>query len=316
MNITKRDNYVDVTKALAMLLVIRIHTEVFGEIHAPYPIIAVPLFFFLSGFYDDLNKPLRDWFPKVFLRLFCVGVIWVIISFAYLSLLSFIKDRTISISFTINNPLIAGGVTWYLFALFYVKCITWFIHKSRLPSYIIMIVLFLMGGYISQFDLPFLLDEGIAALPFYYAGMITYPYIVKLKPQLGWLAFVGFICILMMHTAWFPLVLIPYTIQAASWYPLFFIMLLFSFCTMLWLGILLSSQKWLTSFGKQTLGILVLHPLMLHTCAVILNRLFVRDSLVWIIIFIFSYFAICVASYYGSILISKHFPILLGIRKK
>lgn len=49
-SVGKRDEFVDVAKGIAMLLVVRIHTEVFGVINAPYPVIAVPFFFFISGF--------------------------------------------------------------------------------------------------------------------------------------------------------------------------------------------------------------------------------------------------------------------------
>ena len=52
----QRDTYVDIAKGIAILLVVRIHTEVFAVLPAPYPIVAVPLFFFLSGFYDNTNK--------------------------------------------------------------------------------------------------------------------------------------------------------------------------------------------------------------------------------------------------------------------
>ena len=38
----QRDLYVDVAKGIAMLLVVRIHSEVFGVLQVPYPIIAVP----------------------------------------------------------------------------------------------------------------------------------------------------------------------------------------------------------------------------------------------------------------------------------
>lgn len=47
-----RDDYVDVAKGICILLVVCIHTEVFGVIGMPFTYIAVPMFFFMSGFYD------------------------------------------------------------------------------------------------------------------------------------------------------------------------------------------------------------------------------------------------------------------------
>ena len=132
----ERDAYVDVAKGLAMLLVIRIHTEVFGVINAPYPIIAVPLFFFLSGFYDNTYRPLKAWLPKTFLSLFVTGVMWVGLSYIYVSLLRYLKDGTISVTFSLYSPLIGGGATWFLFALFYAKCLMGVVHKLRLPIWL------------------------------------------------------------------------------------------------------------------------------------------------------------------------------------
>ena len=160
-----------------MLLVVRVHTEVFNVTHAPYPIIAVPLFFFLSGFYDNTDKPLSVWLPKTFKRLFLVGIIWVAISFAYVSVLHYLKERTFVVNFSWESPLIGGGVTWFLFALFYAKCFTWLISQIHISKWIVLPILILTGGWISQTNLPLLLDEGIAALPFYYAGKVAYPFI-------------------------------------------------------------------------------------------------------------------------------------------
>lgn len=135
----KRDEYVDVVKGLAMLFVIRIHTEVFDIIHFPYPVIAVPLFIFLSGFYDNTDKKLSVWLPKAFKRLFLAGVIWVIISFCYVSLLHYLKDHSIKVGFSLEEPLIGGKITWFLFALFYAKCLTWMISLMNISKWIALL---------------------------------------------------------------------------------------------------------------------------------------------------------------------------------
>ena len=308
----QRDFFVDIAKGIAMLLIVRIHTEVFGVIHAPYPIIAVPFFFCMSGFYDNTNRPLNEWFPKTFRSLYMTGVIWVLLSFAYLSLLHYIKDRTIPIEFSLEYPLIAGRVTWFLFALFYAKCGMWVIRKCKLPFYIAFPLLFLIAS-LSTKNLPFLLDEGLAALPFYYLGFILYPYIKKTKGGHVIFAILGMICILLMPMNWFPYLVVPWVISGSIFlYPVYFGMTILSFFPILWFANRITNAAWLANYGKQTLGILVLHPLMLHTCAVTLNRVFVPASVPWIITFLFAYIIVCVASYYLSVLIGKHCPILLG----
>lgn len=307
-----RDTFVDVAKGIGMLMIVRIHTEVFTTIPCPYPIIAVPLFFFLSGFYDNTTKPLKEWLPKTFKSLFLVGVIWVLISFTYLSILSYAKNRTFHIEFSWENPVMAGGVEWFLFALFFAKIAMWGIHRSKLPHWFILIILIGLGGVISRIDLPLLLDEGIAALPFYYAGFACYPYLKKHIKCLRWPALLGIACIFIMQMNWFPILLVPYSNKPIYLYPIFFLMTLLSFMTILWLGHLLQHQEWLAKFGRQTLGILVIHPLLLHTCAISFNRLFVKGSVVWIITFLIAYVIVCIASYMFTHWIKKHTPILLG----
>ena len=311
-----RDTFVDVAKGISMLMIVRIHTEVFSSISCPYPIIAVPFFFFLSGFYDNTYKPIKEWLPKTFRSLFAVGVIWVLISFVYLSLLSYVKDRTVNISFSIENPIIAGGVQWFLFALFYAKLLMWVIHKIKLPSWLTFAMLVVFGGAISRIDLPLLFDEGIAALPFYYAGFVCYPLIKKHLTYLKWPALFGIASIFLMQMNWFPALLVPYSYRSIVMYPVFFLMTWLSFMTILWLGQLLQHQEWLAKFGRQTLGILVIHPLLLHTCAIGLNRLFVKESAIWIITFLVAYVIVCFASYLFTLWINNHMPYLLGQSKK
>ena len=311
----QRDEFVDIAKGIAMLLVVRVHTEVFNVIHAPYPIIAVPLFFFLSGFFDNTDKPLSVWLPKTFKRLFLVGIIWVAISFAYVSVLHYLKERTFVVNFSLESPLIGGGVTWFLFALFYAKCFTWLISQIHISKWIVLPILILTGGWISQTNLPLLLDEGIAALPFYYAGKVAYPFIKSNWNSIKWVGIIGIGCMLLMPMKWFPWVLVSYANKSPLLYPVFFLMTVCSFASILWIARILKCQKWLANFGTQTLGILVLHPLMLHTCAITFNRVLVKGSILWDVVFICAYIIVCFACYYLSLWISKHIPFLLGATK-
>ena len=202
---------------------------------------------------------------------------------------------------------------WFLFALFYAKCWTWLIGKTKLPSYVIMSLLILLGGAISRYDLPLLMDEGIAAIPFYYFGKITYPLINKQCEKMKWPSFIGVICILLMPMSFFPHVLVPYASHSILYYPLFYAMTICSFATLLYIGKKLERQEWLSNFGTQSLGILVLHPLMLHTCVVIANRVMDFGSIPWIAVLLVCYVIVCIMCYYISKWISRHVPILFGL---
>ena len=61
----KRDTYVDVAKGIGILLIISIHTEVFGVMGYPLSFIAVPVFFFMSGFYDRAERNLVNGFQSL-----------------------------------------------------------------------------------------------------------------------------------------------------------------------------------------------------------------------------------------------------------
>ena len=73
----QRDVYVDVAKGLCMLLIICIHTEVFCVIGLRFTFIAVPMFFFMSGFYDRSERPMLDWLPRTAQRLVMPALIWL-----------------------------------------------------------------------------------------------------------------------------------------------------------------------------------------------------------------------------------------------
>lgn len=311
----QRDIYVDVAKGMAMLMVVRIHTEGFTATPVPYPIIAVPFFFFLSGFYDNTDKPLKAWFFKTSRSLLMTGVIWMLISYAYLSLLHVVKDGTLpNISFNLEHPQMVG-VMWFLFALFYAKCGMAILHKLRMPFYVGMPMSLLLAVAVSRVNLPLLLSEGLAALPFYYLGRQIYPYLNKNIEGGGVLMLVGLagvVCLFLMLHPWFPMLLVPWGSRSVLLYPVCFMMTVLSFFPFLWMANKLKSQQWLANYGKQTLGILVIHPLILHTCAIGINRVFEPSSSVWIIAYLFAYVVACVASFYLSLLILRFCPMLLG----
>ncbi len=88
----ERDRRVDVAKGIAILLIVAIHTEVFGKIGNPLAFIAVPVFFFMSGFYDRSERGWNVWLPKALKTLIFPAVVWVVLVTAYIQLLGYLKD--------------------------------------------------------------------------------------------------------------------------------------------------------------------------------------------------------------------------------
>lgn len=315
-----RDYSVDILKGLAMLMVVRIHTEVFSFINAPYPIIAVPLFFFLSGFYDDTQKPIKEWLPKTIKRLIVPGILWIVISFIYLSTLHYIKYKTIEIDFSIEQPIIANQVLWFLFALFYAKIYTFALNLLKSPLYVNIPITLILGYLASKINLPFLLDEGIAAFPFYYIGKITYhnykksyDRIKELKILSIGLIILGIACFTIMPLPWYPYVLVPInTENSFGIYLIYFLIAIISFSPLFYLTYKIGKITILANYGTKTLGILAIHPLLLHTFYIFVNRFLDIGSTSWIVCSFFIYIIVCILSYYCTIVIERYFPILVG----
>ena len=90
------------------------------------------------------------------------------------------------------------------------------------------------------------------------------------------------------------------------------ILMLLCFVPFLFISEKLQNQKWLVSLGQHSLGIMLLHAPMCHTAAVILNRVFEPASLYWIVSFLIAYVCIVFVSYWGTVLIERYIPIMLG----
>lgn len=313
---TKRDTYVDVAKGICILLVVCIHTEVFGVIGMPLVFIAVPMFFFMSGFYDHSDRSMMEWLPKSLRTLLLPAVIWNVIASIYLTSLRWVKGDTEILdsifTFDIYNPFSSNGPAWFLVALLYVKFFVWGLTRGGKDNkYLILIVTCLMGYVGSKYQLPLLIDEGLAAVPLYLLGKITYPKMMWLQKN-PVLTFAGIMTLLLFLSGY-----IYYTITPTSngcYYPYYLISLACVVTLFVFILRLCTLQKisFLEKLGNDSLGIMLLHCPMCHTAAVFLNRIFEKGSLIWIVTFLLFYIVIVFLSYIGTLFIKKSCPVLFG----
>lgn len=309
----KRDTYVDVAKAIGILLIVSIHTEVFGEFGYPLSFIAVPVFFLMSGFYDRSERNIGQWFPKSLRTLILPAVIWILIATAYGKILGYAKDRSWGENpFSLYNMTGGNGPAWFLFALLYSKVLTWGMIKIKLPKFVLWGGSLLIGYVGMNINMPLLFDEGCAALPLYVTGKLAYPYLRKIMENKGLLvAGIIALCLYLWHLVSFMIVpqsngnFTPYYLVALG-------LMLLCFVPFLFISEKLQNQKWLVSLGQHSLGIMLLHAPMCHTAAVILNRVFEPASLYWIVSFLIAYVCIVFVSYWGTVLIERYIPIMLG----
>ena len=136
--IKNRDTYVDVAKGIGIMLIVSIHTEVFGVMGYPLSFIAVPVFFFMSGFYDRAERNIGQWFPKSLRTLILPAIIWILIATAYGKILGYAKDRSWGENpFSLYNMTGGNGPAWFLFALLYAKVLTWGMIRIKLPKFVL-----------------------------------------------------------------------------------------------------------------------------------------------------------------------------------
>lgn len=309
----KRDTYVDVAKAIGILLIVSIHTEVFGEFGYPLSFIAVPVFFLMSGFYDRSERNIGQWFPKSLRTLILPAVIWILIATAYGKILGYAKDRSWGENpFSLYNMTGGNGPAWFLFALLYAKVLTWGMIKIKLPKFVLWGGSLLIGYVGMNINMPLLFDEGCAALPLYVTGKFVYPYLREIMENKKlFVASIIALCLYLWHLVSFTIVpqsngnFTPYYLVALG-------LMLLCFVPFLFISEKLQDQKWLVSLGQHSLGIMLLHAPMCHTAAVILNRVFEPASLYWIVSFLIAYVCIVFVSYWGTVLIERYIPIMLG----
>lgn len=309
----QRDTYVDVAKGIGILLIVSIHTEVFGVMGYPLSFISVPVFFLMSGFYDCSERNIGQWFPKSLRTLILPAIIWILIATTYGKLLGYVKDRSWGENpFSLYNITGGNGPAWFLFALLYAKVLIWGLMKIKMPKFVLWGGSLLIGYAGMNINMPLLFDEGCAALPLYVTGKLAYPYLREIMENKGLLvAGIIALCLYLWHLVSFMIVpqsngnFTPYYLVALG-------LMLLCFVPFLFISEKLHNQKWLVSLGQHSLGIMLLHAPMCHTAAVILNRVFEPASPYWIVSFLIAYVAIVFVSYRGTVLIERYIPIMLG----
>lgn len=319
----QRDGIVDVAKGLCILMIVSIHAEVFGAIHAPYPFIAVPMFFWMSGFFYKTNQPIKSTVVKDVKTLLLPAAFWAVICLCYAYFLYFLKGERLQYQFDVMNPCASDGPAWFLVALFYARIITQFIKSLRIFNRGGCFAALIVGYVGMHSQLWFYLDEGLAACPLYLFGSIAYPYVKQIYTSVTKKNVVVVGCTMILSFATyvcFALGLVDYTIVPLGnhCHPNYIVavsaMLLCCPCV-LCIASLLRNVKVLNRLGERTLGIMLVHAPMCHTVAVVLNRMLDKGSQIWISFFLVAYVIIVIVSYYLTVLLERHIPILLGKKK-
>ena len=320
MLLKNRDVFIDVAKAICMLLVVANHMEAFESIGGPLMFVAVPMFFFMSGMYDRSEKDIIEVVPKLLRTLLLPAIIWLVIGTMFSFFLNIIKSTMEGegheLIFDINIPSKYNLPVWFLFALLYVKLLVLGLLKLE-PRPMVLLGISVLLGYVgATYQMPMSIDEGLAATPFYCAGKYFYPYLNKLSKNI-WLNIIGVLFFMTFILGPLSFFISPI---GNHLYNCYFIIpmvgVLFAFIPLFSLSKKLVNVLFLQKFGQNTLGVLVVHLLLCMIMDRIAWRLFERGTMEWYILSFVFYLIVVMVSFYLSIIIKNHWPILLGIKKQ
>lgn len=180
-----RNVTVDVAKGLCILLVVCIHAEVFGYVPMPFTFIAVPMFFFMSGFFDHTDMAFKRLAGRNLKSLLLPAAIWTVVGVSYGMLLTLLKGDHPTYTFDPMNPCSGNGPCWFIVALVWVKLFSWLFDHLRVDHKLAAAISLVLGYVGINQQMPLYFDEGFAALPLYLVGKRLYPHLEVAQPSGG-----------------------------------------------------------------------------------------------------------------------------------
>lgn len=112
-----------------------------------------------------------------------------------------------------------------------------------------------------------LIDRAFTALPLYYGGKVAYPHLKRIIDN-NVLLILGVVSIVYIWQFSFPYTLVEMSAYMNGiYYPLYLLLTFLAFVPLLYISNKLQNWKWMAKYGTKTLSKLVLHSLMLYTCA-------------------------------------------------
>jgi len=287
----------------------------------------VPAFFFLSGFFINFERPMKESIKKESRRLFVpffifgiLGLIAEIIKrnlfpgfefvFQDFSVVKEIQGLFFWMDFTHMHQY--GFILWFLAALFWGKLILQFLLKfikNKIAIGIICLIIFFALAN-RGFIFPFSIDKGLLSLAWMFGGYFYYNYFIKGKKESRMDLYAIIFAIGVFFTFSLPSIDIASKIVQT---PL--ISLLYSFSIIFLITIIFKNfgdkylnNSFLENWGKNSLNILVMHPYTNNVGYIIGNKFFNGN---WIVILIVSVIILIISlliiKYAGKIIRNSRF---------
>lgn len=336
---TQRIKFIDIAKAIAIIIIVIGHTLVHSEhCHQVFRFLYsfnVALFFILSGYTFNVKTKFSVFIKKKFTRIMIPYFIW-----AFIFIIPFIlfgknagtaigTNGTDSILNIIKNTLYGSGINdaikqntslWFLPALFSMECVYYFIIKLFNNKHdVLKLIILLIIGFISSTYFTIVLPWGLNSViqigcGTFYVGYLLSKYKlfdVILKP-----VFVIFFLIIGIVIN----IIRTYKISYVNYeYGNYFLTLLIGISislAIIYLSYLIRENRILEYIGKNTMGILIFHKIIvlvfqtkLGIVSKLLNNsnLFIELALTCVIVILSIIFSILI-----TIILRKIVPFTIG----
>ncbi len=342
----KRIKYIDITKCIAIFMIVlghtlnhSIHLKLLGKFLYSFHVF---LFFILSGYtFSIKNKEnFKAFFKKKFVRIMIPYFIWAIFFLLPYMLLGNKVGESLgtSSSFDLKNQIIniiygngnasalkQNSSLWFLPALFSMECFYYFIiknfDKKNKRIYNLLILIFI--GYITSNFLNFYLPWGINTVLnigfFFYIGYLFKESNIEKNTIFNWnsilvLTFFGII------GCYFNKIDVAYIDYQYGYYSLAILSGICLSLLTLFVSIKIDKNKIMEYIGKNTMGILIFHKLVVlvfQTKLGFISRLitdsnFFIEMILCILVALFS----IICSLIGTVIVRRLFPLSIGENKK
>ena len=193
-NITqqKRINCIDIAKGLGIIMIVWGHAK--GVFSSQFILLAVPLFFLMSGFFHNSEESFKTFFKKKFFRLYIPFVCCNL----FLPTLTLIKCHSLGLNITPNLIYISQilltlnkdgflfGATWFLASLFIISITIKLIEtiiKTKYKEILVGLCCLGLAGvaFMPVFNLDFGIKRTFLCSLFYFIGILIKKYWDKLS---------------------------------------------------------------------------------------------------------------------------------------
>jgi len=281
-----RIKYIDIARAFAIIIIVightLVHSEHCKEIFYFLYSFNVALFFILSGYTFKIKSDFKSFFCKKFIRIIIPYFVWAILFIIpflifgknvgdsletkqSFDILKNIKDILYGIG--ANNALKQNNALWFLPALFSMECIYYFVIKIANDKYdYIKLPILILIGFLSTEFLSVFLPWGLNTVLQIGGGTFYIGYLLSKYNVFEKIFKPHYMTIILLLGILFSLISKNHINYVDYKYGNYFFALIIgvSFSlVMIYISYIISNNKVLEYIGKNTMGILIFHKLII-----------------------------------------------------